>query len=172
MADDTTLTLFVGRYSDAEKAKSDFDLIREHRLENFTTTFDAAVVERDEAGKVRITHKYEVPTRMGGWTGFLVGAALAAIFPPSALALTVMAAAGAGAGAVVGHFVRGVSRSDLKDIGKMLEDSGAALVAVIPTSHAASIREGMARADELVEHQVQGSTREVDAEIEKIAAQG
>jgi uncharacterized membrane protein len=173
MAEGSTLTLFVGRYEDLECAVADFETIREHRLENFTVTFDAAVVERDADGRVSIVKKYEVPTRMGGWTGFLVGAAIAAVFPPSALALSLAAATGAGAGALVGHFVAGFSRGELKEIGDVLEASDAAVVAVVTTEHATSVREGMARADDLIERQLSGrSSLDIDREISVIAAEG
>jgi uncharacterized membrane protein len=173
MADESTLTLFVGRYDDTECALLDFETIREHRLEDFTITFDAAVVGPDEDGEVAIIKKYEVPTRMGGWTGFMVGAAIAAVFPPSALALSLAAATGAGAGALVGHFARGMSREDIKEIGDALVNSEAALISVVATAHASSVREGMARANHLIERQLEGSSsRDIDREISAIAAEG
>jgi uncharacterized membrane protein len=172
MADESTLTLFVGRYENTECAVQDFEIIREHRLENLTITFDAAVVERDSDGKVAIVKKYEVPTRMGGWTGFLAGAAIAAMFPPSALALSLAAATGAGAGALVGHFVAGFSRAEIKEIGEVLKASDAAVVAVVGTAHATSVREGMSRAEHLIERQLSGSSsRDIDREISVIAGE-
>ncbi len=168
MADEnqeSTLTLFVGRYPNVVDATCDFDLIWEDRSEKFTTTFDAAVVERDAEGDVHVVKKVEVPARMGGWTGFLVGAALAVVFPPAVVTIPATAALGA----LAGHFARGMSREDVRAIGELLEESCAALVVVVASSHADGVRTRIGRAERLEERELPASARELDIALNDIA---
>src|SRR5262249_31876674 len=67
------------------------------------------------------------PTRHGAWAGLGVGALVGILFPPSIL---VSGALGAGAGGLVGHFWRGMSRGDMKDVGEALDAGEVALVVV------------------------------------------
>jgi uncharacterized membrane protein len=90
-------------------------------------TYDAAVVTKNEEGKVKVVDKIEKPTQHGGWAGLAVGAAIGLIFPPS---LLVSGLAGAGAGALIGHLRGGMSRDDVREVGKMLDESEAALIVV------------------------------------------
>jgi uncharacterized membrane protein len=48
----------------------------------------------------------------------------------AAIDATAGAAIGAGAGALIGHFWRGLSRSDLKQIGDTLQESTATLIVI------------------------------------------
>jgi uncharacterized membrane protein len=71
--------------------------------------------------------KTEKPTQHGAWTGLAVGALVGLFFPPY---LVWEAAIGAGAGALIGHFWRGLSRSDMKKIGDALQESTATLIVI------------------------------------------
>jgi uncharacterized membrane protein len=162
MPEDTTLTLFVGRYEDVGAALEDYRLVVEDRNERAATTFDAAVVERADRG-VRILKKHEVPVRMGAWTGLLAGAALSMVFPAVLLTLPVTA----GLGAVIGHFWRGMSRSDLKDIGELLDECDAALVVVVATSGAAEVAKRMGRALTVMSREIAASARSIDSALDE-----
>jgi uncharacterized membrane protein len=153
MADAGTLSVFVGRYGDVQSATADYETIMEAREARFRTTFDAAVVERDDQGSVRIVRKHETPIGVGAGVGALVGGALGIFFPP----LLISMAAGAGIGAIVGHLSRGMSRSDVRDIGEALDRSDAALVIVVATSHASEVRVRMSGAEELTEREIEAS---------------
>ena len=164
MADGSTLTLFVGRYADTDAASADYDTITEEREERFRTTFDAAVVENSD-GSATIVHHHETPIGMGATVGVLAGAALGMFFPPLLLAM----AAGAGIGAVVGHLTRGMSRSDIKEIGEALDEACAALVVVVATSHAGEIRMRMPGAIEVTEREIRASAQDIDTALEEVA---
>jgi uncharacterized membrane protein len=69
----------------------------------------------------------EKPTQLGAWTGLAVGALVGVFFPPY---LVWEMAIGAVAGALIGHFWRGLSRSDMKQIGDTLQDSTATLIVI------------------------------------------
>ena len=67
-----TLFVYCGVYGEAADALEDYELIKElHTKANLIDAYDAAVIERDHKGKVKITKKHETPTRVGrrarGW---------------------------------------------------------------------------------------------------------
>ena len=83
---DNQLTLYAGEYESVDDAKADLEALKELHREHFVGTYDAAVVTKNEEGKVEVVDKIEKPTEHGGWAGLAVGAALGLIFPPSLLA--------------------------------------------------------------------------------------
>ncbi len=91
---------------------------------------DAAVMVRDgNSGNFEIKKPSEPSAKRGAKRGAIAGGLLSVIFPPSILAL---GAAGAVAGAVVGHFRNhGLDTDVLKKIGDRVPRGGSAIVAVI-----------------------------------------
>src|SRR3954462_7091025 len=155
MAIDTFIVL-VGVYGDVSDAEADYDLIKDlHTKAGLIDAYDAAVIERKEGGKVKITKKHETPTRVGGVLGGGVGLAtglVVAIFPFAAIGGGLLAATtGGGAilGAVAGHAAAGMSRKDLKELGESLDNGEAGLVVVGVMDMEARIEEAMRRAEKL-----------------------
>src|ERR1043165_4262818 len=116
-----TFMAYVGVYGNVAAAESDYDLVKDlHTEAGLIDAYDAAVIERKESGKVKITKKPETPTRVGGVLGGGVGLAtglVVALFPFAAIGGGLLAAtAGGGAilGALPGHAAAGLSRHDLK----------------------------------------------------------
>jgi len=128
MADKTnkTVVVYVATYASLDNAKADYEAVRQLYSAGIIGTYDAAVVSKDAAGQVKIT-KTEKPTQYGAWAGLAVGALVGLCFPPY---LVWEAAIGAGAGALIGHFWRGLSRSDMKKIGDTLQESTATLIVI------------------------------------------
>ena len=126
MADKTskTVVVYVATYANLDDAKADYGAVKELHSAGVIGTYDAAVVSKDTAGKVKIIVT-EKPTQYGAWTGLAVGVLVGLFFPPY---LVWEAAIGAGAGALIGHFWKGLSRSDLKQIGDTLQESTATLI--------------------------------------------
>ena len=98
--------------------------------------FDAAVIARDENGKVEVVKKHEQPTRHGaahglGW-GLAVGAVCAgAPGRRAGGALAVGGGAGATIGAVTGHMKGGNgTMMNLKALGDVLDQGQAGLIVV------------------------------------------
>jgi hypothetical protein len=67
---------------------------------------------------------------VGATAGIIGGAVIGAIFPPAGVALLTDAAVGGAALGTIGHFAGGLSRADLKELGALLDDGHAAVVAV------------------------------------------
>ena len=84
MAMDTFIVL-AASYDTLGTAEADYHAVRDFYLTaGLLDTYDAAVITRNEGGKVRIVVKHEQPTRQGAWRGLgigLVGGALVALFP-------------------------------------------------------------------------------------------
>jgi len=120
------VVVYVATYASLDDAKADYQAVKQLYSAGIIGTYDAAVISKDAAGKVTIM-KTEKPTQIGAWTGLAVGALVGVFFPPY---LVWEIAIGAVAGALIGHFWRGLSRSDMKQIGDTLQDSTATLIVI------------------------------------------
>jgi uncharacterized membrane protein len=126
MADDETTFIFVAVYDSEEAAQEDYDVVKELYAAKAIGNFDAAVIRKDADGKVHV-NKDETATRKGAWGGAAVGAVVGILFPPSLLA---SAGVGALAGGLGGHFLKGMSRKDVKEMGDYLDSGEVALLVV------------------------------------------
>jgi uncharacterized membrane protein len=163
-----TFVAYVGVYPSVEDAESDYQLVKDlHTKAGMLDAYDAAVIEKRENGKVRITKKHETPTRVGGVLGGGVGLAtglVVALFPFAAIGAGLLAATTAGGavlGAVAGHAAAGMSRGDLKELGEYLDEGQAGLVVVGVAEMEDDIKRSMEKADKV-------ETREIKADVADI----
>jgi len=126
MASKDSTFLLVGAYASIEDAQSDYQVVKDLHAEKVIGGFDAAVITKDGKGKVHV-NKDETATRKGAWGGAGVGALVGLIFPP---ALIGTAAVGAAVGAFGGHLSKSMSRSDMEELGGLLEAGEAGLVVI------------------------------------------
>jgi uncharacterized membrane protein len=161
---DNPMFMYAGDYESVEDAKADLKALKELHREHVVGTFDAAVLTKNEEGKVKIVDKTEKPTQHGGWAGLAVGAAVGVIFPPSIL---VSGLVGAGAGALIGHLRGGMSNSDLKEIGEMLDESEAALIVVGEATIERAVDEATERAKKEMKKEVRAEAKEIEEAIDK-----
>jgi uncharacterized membrane protein len=178
MAVDTFMA-YVGVYPNVAAADEDYDLVKDlHTEAGLIDAYDAAVIERRDDGKVKITRKHETPTRVGGVLGGGVGLAtglVVALFPFAALGGGLLAATTAGGavlGAVAGHAAAGLSRSDLKELGEHLDAGQAGLVVVGVADMGAKIERAMARAEKVQAKQLKADTAEIEADVRSAGAAG
>ena len=158
-------------YGDTADALADYELIKElHTKANLIDAYDAAVIERDHKGKVKIIKKHETPTRVGGVLGGGVGLAtglVIALFPAAAIGGGLLLGdhrGGALLGAVAGHAAAGMSRGDLKDLGESLDEGEAGLVVVAVSDMEAKVRSAMKRAQKIEEKQLKADQKEIEAD--------
>jgi uncharacterized membrane protein len=156
--------MYAGEYESVDEAKADLKALKELHREDLVGTYDAAVLTKNEKGKVKIVDKTEKPTQHGGWAGLAVGAAVGLIFPPSIL---VSGAIGAGAGALIGHLRGGMSDSDLKEIGEMLDESEAALIVVGEVTVERAVEEATKRAKKEMKKEVRADAKEMEKAIDE-----
>jgi uncharacterized membrane protein len=174
MSDYVTLTVFGAAYDNLDAAESDYDTVKAlyHELD-LMDTFDAAVIKKNEKGKVKIVHKHEQPTRDGacigsGW-GFATGLVVA-LFPGAAIGTGLLALTtgiGAAVGALAGHAAGGMSRSDLKDLGEGLDNGDSGLIVIAATDVGARVEEALKAANKVIKKQIKADRKEVDKEFKQ-----
>ena len=162
MADEPVF-IFLATYSEEASARDDLEALRELHARGFVGTYDAAVLTKDDEGKVRV-EKWEKPTQHGAWTGNAVGAVVGILFPPSIIAGAIV---GGVAGGVIGHLWNGRSRKDMKELGELLDEGTAALVVVGKSKLDEQMRAALSRADKIIEKEVKADQKQLEKELEK-----
>lgn len=166
-----TFIAFAATYSAVDDALDDYEGIKAIYYEtDLIDTFDAAVFEKNDEGKVKIVKKHEQPTRHGAWLGGGVGLAtglVVAIFPAVGIGAGILygTGIGAGLGALAGHAVGGMSRGDLKDLGETLDEGQAALVAVAATDLADRIEAAIRKADKVEKKQLKADEKALEKDL-------
>ena len=161
---DNPVFLYAGEYESVEDAKADLEALKELHREHVVGTYDAAVVAKNEEGKVEIVDKIEKPTQHGGWAGLAVGAAIGLIFPPGILLGGLV---GAGAGALIGHLEGGMSREDVREVGEMLDNSEAALIVVGEATIEQGVEEATERAKRELKKEIRADAREMERAVDE-----
>jgi uncharacterized membrane protein len=118
--------IFIGTYASEVDARADYEVVKELHAAGGVGTYDAAVVTKDDKGKVHV-NKDETTTRHGAWGGAAAGALVGILFPPSIIGTALV---GAAIGGVGGHLWKGMSRADVKEFGDVIDAGEAALVIV------------------------------------------
>lgn len=166
-----TLTLIAARYDNQDAAIADYhaveDIYKELKLMD---TYDAAVITRDAKGKVKIVEKHEQITRQGAAKGLGIGlatGAVVALFPAVALGAGLLygGIAGAGIGAIAGHVVGGLSRSDLKSAGELLDEGESGLIVIAATDVSARVEKAVAKAAKSVKAELKANLDELAEEV-------
>ena len=160
--------LYAAIYDDIADAEADYEAVFELHALGAIGTFDSAVIRKEDDGKVRVT-KTEKPTQHGAWTGAGVGALVGLVFPPAIIGSAIV---GAGAGGLVGHLRKGISRGDLKDLGDELEAGTAAVIVIGESKIEEQLEKAMARANKLIEKQMDADAEELKREIDAAARDG
>ena len=131
----------VAVYDDYEVAKDDFATLREAGLRHIT----AALVHRSDSGRLHI-HEKTYAGKVGSAAGMAAGAIMGAIFPPAGVALVADGAVGGATLGAIGHFAGGLSRANLKELGALLDEGQAAVIAVAVDAVAEDIDKAMGHA--------------------------
>jgi len=126
MATNGDVFVYIGTYSAKEAAQSDCEIVREMHSVGAVGSYDAAIVTKNSDGKVH-TVNLETATRHAGWGGALAGGLVGLLFPPAIIGTALV---GGAIGVVSGHLWRGLSRSDLKDLGETIDAGEVALVVI------------------------------------------
>jgi uncharacterized membrane protein len=161
---DNPVFLYAGEYESVDEARADLETLKELHREHVVGTYDAAVVTKNEEGKVDIVDKIEKPTQHGGWAGMAVGAAMGLIFPPGILVGGLL---GAGAGALIGHLEGGMSREDVREVGEMLDESEAALIVVGEATIERAVDEATVRSKRELKKEIRADAREMERAVDE-----
>ena len=158
MAESEGVVMYAAAYGSLEDAEMDFEGIKMLKAEKFLGDYEAALFTKEEGGKVKIVNTDATERGWGAKVGLVTGAVIGLIFPPSILG---MGALGAGVGAVLGNFMKGMKRSDIEEVGNMLDEGQAGIILVGEVT----IEEGM---DRLMKRAAKVAKKEVDAQAKEI----
>jgi uncharacterized membrane protein len=136
--------LIVAAFQDEKSAEDALKLLKQAKREKLIGILDAAVLRKDEKGKLHIKETADMGDGKGAALGGVAGAAIGLIAGP---ALIVPAAVGALVGGLAAR-LRDNSFSDerLKTIGESLKPGSSAIVAVVEHKWVAEVEEAMAEA--------------------------
>jgi uncharacterized membrane protein len=172
-----TFVVLANQYANESDALADYDAVRKLYTDlGIIDTYDAAVLTRKANGKVDIIKRTEEPTRQAAAKGLIVGLAVGAavaLFPAAGLGLAAGmlggGAIGAGVGAVAGHVAGGMKRSDLKDLGELLDDGTSGLLVVAATDVEARVDAAITRAKKRAKARLQADTDALKQELDRAA---
>jgi uncharacterized membrane protein len=159
--------LYIGTYPTEAAARDDYELVKDLHALDVVGTYDAALITKDAAGKV-LVNKDEMATRHGGWGGAAAGAVIGMLFPP---ALIGSALVGGAIGAASGHLWCGLSRSDVKELGELIDTGEAALLVVGASNLEQALDEAELSAEQSVAKQLDVSSADVDGAVKDAASQ-
>jgi uncharacterized membrane protein len=165
MAKPEAIFIYIGTYPSEAAARDDYGVVKDLHAGGAVGTYDAAVVTKDDSGKVHV-NKDEMATRHGGWGGAAVGAVVGILFPPSLIA---GAAVGGAVGGVGGHLWRGMSRADVKEFGDVIDDGQAALVIVGESKVEQAVEKAGLKAEKHVAKELDVSPKDVDKALQEAA---
>jgi uncharacterized membrane protein len=160
---DNPVFIYEATYSSTDDAWADYDVLLELHADKLVGTYDAAVINKDENGKVHV-HKHEKATQHGAWGGIAVGALVGVLFPPAILGA---AAVGGVIGGVGGHFRKGLSRADLKDLGDNLLVGEAALIVIGESKVGEQLNKALTRAEKSIQKEVDADAKDFKADLDE-----
>jgi uncharacterized membrane protein len=136
---DAPVQLIVAAFNDPNKAGQLMDELKAGKKQGLVGIIDAAVVVKDEKGKLKIQDAKRRSTK-GLVTGGVVGGALGLLLGPVGWA----AVAGGAIGALAGKLSGAPLKAEMKDIGESLTPNSSAIVAVIEHTWVAQLEEALA----------------------------
>lgn len=157
--------IYIGTYPNEAVARADNESVKDLHALGAVGTYDAAVVSKDNAGKVHV-NKDEMATRHGAWGGAAAGAVVGILFPPSIIGTAIV---GAAVGGISGHLWRGMSRSDVKEFGDLIDDGEAALVVIGESTIEDALNRAELKAERHIAKQLGVNPKDVDQAIQEAA---
>jgi uncharacterized membrane protein len=155
--------VYLGVYGSVDDARADFADFKEAYKEGFIGLYDAGIVEKRDDGKVHLD-KWEKPTQVGVLAGATVGVLVGILFPPALIGEAVVIGA---AGGLIGHFWKGMSRKDVKELGEELDAGEAALIFVGESKIEEETAKILKRAKKQVARELGIKTGDLDALLEE-----
>jgi len=164
MADqELSVLVFAAQYGDVEDAINDFVAIKALHHQKWIGAYESALFEKTTDGKTHIINTDSSVRAWGATAGLVVGGILGVIFPPSVL---VMGAAGAGIGALAGHFAGGLPRSVIKELADTLQAGQAGIVLVGEFTPEAAVEKLLTHAAKITRAQINETAEELKKAVD------
>lgn len=125
-------TLVVVAYPEQEKAKEVLKELKELQTQGIISIVNAAVMVKNEKGKVAISETGDTDAKGGAIIGGITAGLIALFNPIGALGVIALTAGGAGVGALITHFMDlGFPQEDLKELSESLTPGSSAIIALV-----------------------------------------
>lgn len=167
MAKPEAVFVYIGTYPDKAQARDDYQVVKDMHSAGAVGSYDAALVTKDDRGNVHV-NKDEMATRHGAWGGAAAGAVIGILFPPSVIGTALV---GAAVGGISGHLWRGMSRSDVKEFGDIIDAGQAALVVVGESKLQQALDKAALKAEKHVAKELDVSPKDLDRAIQEAAGE-
>jgi len=160
---DRPVFIYAATYANSVLAESDYDVLLELHAAKLVGTYDVALVTKDADGKVHVK-KHEKPTQHGAWGGIAVGAAVGVLAAP---AVVPAALVGGVIGGLGGHFKKGISRGDAKELGDIIDAGQATLLVIGESRLEEQLDKVLTRAEKTIEKEIDVDRKEFKKELEE-----
>src|SRR5215211_1670325 len=133
--------LLASVYPDREHAQVILDMLESMHRANTVRLVDAALVTKDDQGKLQVHETKELTARKGARRGAIIMGSMAILFPPTILASAV---AGGAIGAVAGGLRdSGIKNKQMRELAERLEPGKAVVVALAEESSVARVQSAL-----------------------------
>ena len=160
---DKPVFIYAATYPDVAGAEADYDALLELHEAKLVGTYDVALVTKDADGKVHV-EKHEKPTQHGAWGGVAVGAAVGVLAAPAVIPAALVGGVIGGFG---GHFRKGISSGDAKELGDLIEAGEATLLVIGESRLEEQLDKVLTRAEKTIEKEMDVDAKEFKKELDE-----
>ncbi|HKG24610.1 MAG TPA: DUF1269 domain-containing protein [Thermomicrobiales bacterium] len=133
--------LVAAVYPDREHAQDILDMLERMHHALTISLVDAALVTKDDQGKLQVHETKELTTRKGARRGAIIMGSLAVLFPPTIIASAI---AGGAFGAIAGKLRdSGIKNKQLRELAERLEPGKAIVVALAEDDSLARVQSSL-----------------------------
>ena len=130
--------VIVAAFQDEDGAKAALNELKQAKHDGLIKIDDAAVIRKDEKGKLHIKETADMSSGKGAGIGAVIGGVIGLLGGP--LGVAVGAGAGAAIGGIAAHGDAGIKDEQLETIGAGLEPGTSAIVAVVEHKWVAAVQ--------------------------------
>ena len=165
---DTIFAVIVAEFQDEKAADLALMNLKAEQKKKAFTIKDAAIIQKDPSGKLRVKETADSGSGKGAGIGLLAGGAIGLIGGP--LGLILWGATGALAGGVAAKLHdSGIKNDELRKIGDELKPGGSALVVVIHPNWTSTVEQELTAAGAQVS--TVGLAAEIAEQLQQAAAE-
>ena len=160
---DKPVFIYLATYADKAGAEADYGTLLDLHADKLVGTYDVALVSKDADGKLHVM-KHEKPTQHGAWGGVAAGAAVGALAAPAVIPAALV---GGVIGGLGGHFRKGISRDDAKELGDLIDAGEATLLVIGESRVEEQMDEVLTRAEKSTEKELDVDRKEFKRELDE-----
>lgn len=160
---DRPVFIYAATYADPAAAEADYESLLALHAAKLVGTYDVALVTKDADGKIHL-EKHEKPTQHGAWGGIAVGAAVGVLAAPAVIPAALV---GGVIGGLGGHFKKGISRGDAKELGDLIDAGQATLLVIGESRLEEQLNKVLTRAEKTIEKEMDIDSKEFKRELEE-----